>query len=160
VLYVPELKKNLLSISVMKDKGFVIVIKKGQVLICPEGASPDTVVSIGVKESRLYRLQGKHIHGSKGILDHGSMSVTEDEEQKAPKREQSSQTSSSRSQHSGGKELAPSSFVRRPTSYELKLMDAQEQVEAPRSTLRDSNSPKKFLNFMALICYIIEEAVV
>jgi hypothetical protein len=41
--------------------------------------------------------------------------LEEDEEQVAPKGEQSSQTSSSGSQPSGGKEeLAPSSSVRRP----------------------------------------------
>jgi hypothetical protein len=71
VLYVPELKKNLLSISVMEDKGFSIMIKKGQVLIRPEGASPDTTMSIGVREGRLYRLQGKLFMGPRGswIMD-------------------------------------------------------------------------------------------
>jgi hypothetical protein len=39
-------------------------------------------------------------------------------------------------------------------------MDAQEQVEAPRSTLRESRPPTKFPNFKALICYVIEEVVV
>jgi len=33
VLYVPELKKNLLSVSVMEDKGFVVEFQKGQALI-------------------------------------------------------------------------------------------------------------------------------
>jgi hypothetical protein len=61
VLYVPGLKKNLLSVSVMEDKGFVVIFQKGQVLICPEGASPDTTVVIGVREGNLYRLQGKPI---------------------------------------------------------------------------------------------------
>jgi hypothetical protein len=55
------------------------------------------------------------------------MSVTEDEEQEALKGEQSSQTSSVGSQPSDGKrELAPSSFVKRPSWYEMTLMDAQE----------------------------------
>jgi hypothetical protein len=65
------------------------------------------------------------------------MSVAEDEEQEASKGEQSSYTSSVGSQPSDGKrELAPSSFVRRPNWYELTLMDAQEHEEAPRSTDR------------------------
>jgi hypothetical protein len=89
------------------------------------------------------------------------MSVTEDEEQEAPKGEQSSQTSSVGSQPSDGKrELAPSSSVRKPSWYEMTLMDAQEQVEAPRSTLRESRPSTKFPNFRALICYVIEEAAV
>jgi hypothetical protein len=42
---------------------------------------------IGFREGRLYRLQGQPIRKSKGILDHGLMSVTEDEEKEAPKGE-------------------------------------------------------------------------
>jgi hypothetical protein len=56
VLYVPWLKKNLLSVSVMEDRGFAIMFKKGQVLIRTEGASLDTTMSIGVREGNLYRL--------------------------------------------------------------------------------------------------------
>jgi hypothetical protein len=38
VLYVPALKKNFLSVSVMEDRGFVVMFKKGKVLVCPEGS--------------------------------------------------------------------------------------------------------------------------
>jgi hypothetical protein len=55
VLYVPRLKKNLLSVSTMEDRGFVITFQRGQVLICPEKASPDTTMIIGVREGTLYR---------------------------------------------------------------------------------------------------------
>ena len=61
VLYVPGLKKNLLSILVMEDKGFVVTFQRGHVLICPEGASLDTEVRIGVREGNLYKLQGKPV---------------------------------------------------------------------------------------------------
>jgi hypothetical protein len=139
------------------------MFKKGKVLIHPEGAIPDTTMNIGVREGKLYRLQGKPVCRSKGILDlihsdvNGSMSVAEDEEKKAPKGEQSSETSSSGSQPSGGEEeLAPSSSVRRPSWYELTLRDAQEKVEAPRSTFRESRPPKKFPNFMVLMSSIID----
>jgi hypothetical protein len=67
VLYVPELKKNLLSVSVLEDRGFVAMFKKGKVLIRLEEASPDTTMSIGVREGELYRLQGKLVCRSKGI---------------------------------------------------------------------------------------------
>jgi hypothetical protein len=71
------------------------------------------------------------------------------------KDEQSSQTSSVGSEPSEGKrELSPSSSVRRPSWYEMTLMDAQEQ-EASRSTLRERRPSMKFSNFMALICSII-----
>jgi hypothetical protein len=70
--------------------------------------------------------------------------VTEDEEQEALKGEQRSEASSSGSQPSGGEEeLAPSSSVRRPRWFMQTLKDAQEHVEAPRSTVRESRPPKK-----------------
>jgi hypothetical protein len=141
-------------------QGYTISFEDGQVLI-PKGSDLDSARVLGVREGKVYRLQGKPVSGSKGILDHGSMSVAEDEEQEAPKGTQCSETSSVGSQPSGGKEeLAPSSSVRKPSWYELTLMDAQEQVEAPRSTLRESKPSTKFPNFMALICYVIEEATV
>jgi hypothetical protein len=87
----------------------------------------------------------------------GSMLVVEDEEKKALKGEQSSETSSSGSQPLGGEEeLSPSSSVRRPSWYELTLRDAQEKVEAPRSTFRERRPPKKFPNFMVLMSSIID----
>jgi hypothetical protein len=65
------------------------------------------------------------------------------------------------SQPLGGKEeLSLSSSTRRPSWFELTLMDAQEHAEASRSTLRESRSSTKFPNFRALIFYITEEAIV
>jgi hypothetical protein len=66
----------------------------------------------------------------------------QDEEQVAPKEEQSSQISSARCHISGG-ELAPSSAVKRPKWFEKTLKDAQEHVEAPRSTFKENkcNTP-------------------
>lgn len=97
------------------------------------------------------------IQGSKGILDHGSMSVAKGKEKETSKGEQSSQTSNTGSQPLGGKEeLAPSSSVRRPNWYELTLMDAQEHVEAPRSIDRESKPPKKCPYSRALMCRIVD----
>lgn len=42
MLYVSELKMNLLSVSTLEDKGFVILFQNGHVLIYSEGASPNT----------------------------------------------------------------------------------------------------------------------
>jgi hypothetical protein len=164
VLYVPKLKKNLLSVSVLEDMGFVVMFKKWQVLIRPEGISTDTIVSIGVREGKLYRLHGKHVCGSKEILDlihsevNGSMSMAKDEEQKALKGDQSSKTTNSKNQPSSGEELTPSSSVKRPSWFEMTLRDAHEQVEAPGSTFRENKSSKKFSNFTTLMSNVIEVA--
>jgi hypothetical protein len=61
VLYVPGLKKNLLSISVMEDKGYEVNFWRGQVAVCQEVASPDTALRIEVWDGNLYRLQGQPI---------------------------------------------------------------------------------------------------
>jgi hypothetical protein len=75
VLYVPRTKKKLLSASVMEDRGFAVMLKKGQVLIHPKRVSPDTAMSIGVREGNLYRLQGKpvqvFVHDSDNLVSYG-----------------------------------------------------------------------------------------
>jgi hypothetical protein len=116
------------------------------VLVWPKGSNIDLAFVLGVREGKVYNLQGKPVGGSKGILVHGSMLVAEDKEHESSKGEQSSQTSSVRSQSSDGKrELSPSIFVRGPSWYESTLMDAQEHEEAPRSTLRENKPSTKFV---------------
>jgi hypothetical protein len=61
VLFVPSLRKNLLSISVMEDKGFAMEFKNQQVLIRSKESSPDTTQVMGVREGKLYRLQREPI---------------------------------------------------------------------------------------------------
>ena len=58
VLYVPELKKNLLSISGLEKKGFRVAFVDGQVLMWPRGMTINDVVVIGVEEGGLYKLKG------------------------------------------------------------------------------------------------------
>ena len=59
VLYVPGLKKNLLSISTLEEKGFRVAFVDGQVLMWPKGKKFDDAVVIGMHEGGLYRLKGK-----------------------------------------------------------------------------------------------------
>ena len=56
VLYVPGLKKNLVSISCIEDRGFVVLFEKGQVYIYPQGGSRADSRVIGVRQGRMYRL--------------------------------------------------------------------------------------------------------
>ena len=59
VLYVPGLQKNILSISVLEEKGFQVAFVDGQVLMWPRGKNIDHVVMIGIHEDGLYKLKGK-----------------------------------------------------------------------------------------------------
>ena len=48
ILFVPGLKKNLLSISTLKDKGFKVTFMDGKALIWPKDAYISLVDVIGV----------------------------------------------------------------------------------------------------------------
>eukprot|EP00253_Pinus_taeda_P011752 PITA_11752 len=56
VLYVSGMKKNLISVSTMEDKGFDITFSRGQVLMHPRGASITSAKVIGVRSGKLYRV--------------------------------------------------------------------------------------------------------
>jgi hypothetical protein len=57
VLLVPGLKKNLLSISALEEKGFKISFVNGEFLMWPKGKSFNDAIVIGVQEEGLYKLK-------------------------------------------------------------------------------------------------------
>ena len=59
MLYVPGLRKNLLSILGLEKKGFRVVFMDGQVLMWPKGNTIDDAIMIGIEEAGLYKLKGK-----------------------------------------------------------------------------------------------------
>ena len=59
VLFVPGLKKNLLSISTLDAKGIRLAFIDGQVPMCPKGKTIDNAIVIGEQDGRLYRLTGQ-----------------------------------------------------------------------------------------------------
>jgi hypothetical protein len=58
VLYVPSLKKNLLSISALDKKGFRVAFIDGEVLMRSKGKTIEDAVVIGIEEGGLYKLKG------------------------------------------------------------------------------------------------------
>ena len=58
VLYVPCWKKNLISISSLDKKVFIVSFVDGEVLMWSRGNTIDDVVVIGVEEGGLYKLMG------------------------------------------------------------------------------------------------------
>ena len=56
VLYVPGIKRNLVSISSLKDKGYKVAFSDGKVLAWHKNSSMDAAKVIGVREESLYRL--------------------------------------------------------------------------------------------------------
>ena len=59
VLFVPGLKKNLLSISTFNAKGMSVPFVDGQVLMWLKGNTIYDAVVIGEKEGGLYKLKGQ-----------------------------------------------------------------------------------------------------
>ena len=59
VLYVPGLKKNLLSISALVAKWIRVSFFDGQVLMCPRGKTIEDETVIGEEDVGLYKLKGQ-----------------------------------------------------------------------------------------------------
>jgi hypothetical protein len=79
VLWVPELRRSVLSVSEIEKKGYHILFWDGQVLFVPRGSSFRSTVVLGVRERNLYRLKGQPIRAIAS-----SSRLTEDREQIAP----------------------------------------------------------------------------
>jgi hypothetical protein len=58
VLYVLGFKKNLLSISALDKKGFMVPLKYSEVLMWSKGKTIEDTVVIGIEECGLYKLKG------------------------------------------------------------------------------------------------------
>ena len=57
VLCVPGLKKNLISVSTIEDRGYEVIFRDGQVLISPKGSSITSSKVIGIRYGKLYKLK-------------------------------------------------------------------------------------------------------
>ena len=53
VLYVPGMRKNLISVSALEDRGYEILFKGGQVLIYPRGTPAESARVIGVRHAKV-----------------------------------------------------------------------------------------------------------
>jgi hypothetical protein len=56
VLFVPGMKKNLISVSTLQDRGLEVTFRGTEVLIHPRGSSLDSGQVIGMRDGDLYRL--------------------------------------------------------------------------------------------------------
>jgi hypothetical protein len=73
VLYVPGLKKNLLCISYLYEKEFIVSFIDGEVLMWSRGKYIDDVLLIGVPEVGLYKLKGQLV----SMLVHNTVTPSE-----------------------------------------------------------------------------------
>ncbi len=73
VLYVPGLKKNLISISRFEDRGYEMLFKGGQVLMYPKGSRVTSTKVLKVREEKLYRFLFQPVRA----LAHSTTSINE-----------------------------------------------------------------------------------
>jgi hypothetical protein len=59
ILYVPGLKKNLTSVAVLESKGYSIAFIKGKALVWPSNGDLSSAMTIGTRESGLYKITGQ-----------------------------------------------------------------------------------------------------
>eukprot|EP00253_Pinus_taeda_P034296 PITA_34296 len=55
VLYVPGMRKNLISISALEDRGYEVLFRGGQVLMYPRGTPADSARVIVVRHAKVYK---------------------------------------------------------------------------------------------------------
>jgi len=55
VLYVQSLKRNMISISTIEDRGYELVFFYGKVLLYLEGSSITSAKVIGIRHEKLYK---------------------------------------------------------------------------------------------------------
>eukprot|EP00253_Pinus_taeda_P027997 PITA_27997 len=55
VLYVPRMRKNLISVSALEDRGYEVLFRGGRVLMYPRGAPAESPRVIGVRHAKVYR---------------------------------------------------------------------------------------------------------
>ena len=73
ILFVPGLKKNLISVSALEDKGYVVAFSSGKVLVWEKNSSMKSAVTIGIREGGLYTLLGKPVQA----LVHNDVNLSE-----------------------------------------------------------------------------------
>ena len=56
VLFVPRLKKNLISVSMIEDRGLGVSFLDGHVHVFPKTTEPSSSYTIGVRYGKLYKL--------------------------------------------------------------------------------------------------------
>ena len=55
ILYVPGLKKNIISVSTIEDKGYEVTFRCGQLIMYPRGSSIESAKVIRLRHGKLYR---------------------------------------------------------------------------------------------------------
>ena len=73
VLYVPGLKKNLISVAVLESKGYRVLFMEGKAFLWAKDEDLSSALVIGIQEGGLYKLPAQSMHA----LVHDSVNPSE-----------------------------------------------------------------------------------
>eukprot|EP00253_Pinus_taeda_P024502 PITA_24502 len=162
VMYVPGLKKNLVSVAMLEDKGYDVVFNKGKAFL--RHIAMGQTKRIGIRVKNLYKLEvddcaalstkeelvqsqdiGELWHRQLGHLLHGALKIMHQISTGLPKGvETSTQVESSRD----GRKCA--------REDDRLLEDVRENVGAPSSQCRQRESPERYTRYVALVRECVE----
>ena len=71
VLFVPGIKRNLISISTLEDKGFNIAFSNGSVMAWKKDSDFNSTQIIGERHGSLYKLAANQVH----VLNHSASNI-------------------------------------------------------------------------------------
>eukprot|EP00253_Pinus_taeda_P009687 PITA_09687 len=74
VLYVPGMRKNLIFISALEDRGYEVLFKGGQVLMYLRGTPADSTRVIGVRHAKVYKFAFQPLLALSSSTDRASSS--------------------------------------------------------------------------------------
>jgi hypothetical protein len=77
MLYVSDLKVNLLFVASFEDEGYAVAFYNGGVILYSRESNQDTTIVLGVRKERLYRLLGRPINWSNVFLDSSTDSTSD-----------------------------------------------------------------------------------
>jgi hypothetical protein len=64
ILFVPGLKKNLLSVSALEDKGYKVAFMDGKVVLWPKDGQLSSTKFIGIREGGLYKVTNNYAYST------------------------------------------------------------------------------------------------
>jgi hypothetical protein len=80
VLYVPRLKKNLISMSTIENKDYEVTFRGGQVIIYPIGSSIESGKVIGVRHGKLYRFAFQSVGALVSSVEDSTQSTSDNKD--------------------------------------------------------------------------------
>eukprot|EP00253_Pinus_taeda_P013598 PITA_13598 len=148
VMYVPSLKKNLVFVSMLEDRGYDVIFSKGKVFL--HHIATRQVKRIGVRVKNLYKLE---VEGCIALSPKAEKLL-------APKEEAQDDVEQPHAEEQGVETPTHAESSRDGRKHmreaDRLLHDARENVGAPTSQCKQRRSPERYTGYMDFMSGSIE----